>query len=232
MRRCLLLGLLLALCGWLSETPASAGPIIQRYAAAASRSAELFSAPAGTSLLIQGYNLGSSGSVAFHGVPAAVVSWSAEEIQVMVPTAPSYPFTGAVTATTNGETGYGPEFTITSPPAPSAPPAPAHPAGTWLVISLPQNPGEVLSPTALATDAAGNLYVADGFNAASFRIQERDAQGNWSVIATEGTALGQVSYHSALAADAMGNLYVAGDGIRKRDAQGNWSDITPASGLS
>ena len=35
--------------------------------------------------------------------------------------------------------------------------------GTWSVISLPQQPGEVL-PTAVAVDNAGNLYVADTDN--------------------------------------------------------------------
>jgi sugar lactone lactonase YvrE len=221
--------------------PATAGPIIQRYEAAASRSTEIFSAPAGTQILILGYNLGSSGSVAFRGVPAEPVSWSAEEILVTVPTPPSYPFNGGVTVTVKDETGYGPEFTITSPsppatppptpvpPAPPPAPAPPHQAGTWSVISLPPKPGEFLILTALAVDTAGNLYVADWVN--NGRIQKRDAQGNWSVLVTYGPAPGQVAHPTALATDAGGNLYVADDGrIRKRDAQGNWSDITLADG--
>jgi hypothetical protein len=112
-------------------------------------------------------------------------------------------------------------------------------AGTWSVISLPQKPGEVLfnnalslvqGPTgALAADAAGSLYVADQSNGA--RIQKRDAQGNWSVLATAGSASGQVDDSTALAVDAAGNLYVAEvrhcaifgpcgriDRIQKRDA--------------
>ena len=36
--------------------------------------------------------------------------------------------------------------------------------GTWEVISLPQKPGEVFYPSALAVDAAGNLYMADSGN--------------------------------------------------------------------
>ena len=32
-------------------------------------------------------------------------------------------------------------------------------AGTWSVISLPQKPGEVISPTALAVDAALQLLL-------------------------------------------------------------------------
>jgi sugar lactone lactonase YvrE len=102
-------------------------------------------------------------------------------------------------------------------------------AGTWSVISLPQKAGEVIGPKALAADTAGNLYVADGWAFNSW-IQERDAQGNWSVLATRGTAPGQVDFSqdAALAVDAAGNLYVAdgaGNGLRiqRRDAQGNWS---------
>jgi hypothetical protein len=55
--------------------------------------------------------------------------------------------------------------------------------GTWSVISLPQQPGEVLSLWALAVDAAGNLYVADYAGSGRYRIRRRDVQGNWSVIA-------------------------------------------------
>jgi tripartite motif-containing protein 71 len=105
--------------------------------------------------------------------------------------------------------------------------------GKWSVISLPPTPGEVVSPRALALDAAGNLYVAD-----TFQIQKRDAQGHWAVIATDGTPLGQVSAPSALAVDGAGNLYVVGrDGkgqswIQERDAQGNWSILaTPGEAL-
>jgi hypothetical protein len=62
--------------------------------------------------------------------------------------------------------------------------------GTWSVISLPQQPGEVFNLAAVAVDGAENLYVADGWGSGS-RIQKRDAQGNWSVIASDGSALGQ-----------------------------------------
>ena len=46
--------------------------------------------------------------------------------------------------------------------------------GTWSEISLPQQPGEVLDPAAVAVDAAGNLYVTD--RGSGGRIQRRDAQ--------------------------------------------------------
>lgn len=48
-------------------------------------------------------------------------------------------------------------------------------AGTWSVISLPQKPGNVISPLGAAVDAMGDLYVADQSNGG--RIQERDVQG-------------------------------------------------------
>jgi hypothetical protein len=40
-------------------------------------------------------------------------------------------------------------------------------------------------------------------------IQQRDAQGNWSVIAAQDGPLGQVDNSRALAVDGAGNLYVA-----------------------
>src|SRR5581483_3597227 len=93
-------------------------------------------------------------------------------------------------------------------------------AGTWSVISLPQKPGGVLSPTSVTVDAAGNLYVVDEGDG---RIQQRDAHGNWSVvIATSGWQV------EGLAADTAGNLYVANySEIQKRNAQGDWSVIAP-----
>jgi hypothetical protein len=103
--------------------------------------------------------------------------------------------------------------------------------GNWSVIApYGSAPGEVLSPTALATDTGGNFYVAEsGLYADEHRIQKRDAQGNWSLIATWGYELGQVDAPTALATDMAGSLYVADNvhGIQQRDAQGKWSVIAP-----
>ena len=68
--------------------------------------------------------------------------------------------------------------------------------------------GDMWNPAGLAFDSGGNLYVAD-FGGGSDRIQKRDAQGNWSVLATSGTGLGQVISPGALTVDAAGDLYVA-----------------------
>ncbi len=115
-------------------------------------------------------------------------------------------------------------------------------AGTWSVIPLARQADAVHFPAAMAVDAAGSLYVAE---VATDQIRKRDAQGNWSVLATEGRAPGQVFNPTGLAVDSAGNLYVAeffpatvlpgtlprtspsdgGSRIQKRDARGNWSTI-------
>jgi tripartite motif-containing protein 71 len=108
-------------------------------------------------------------------------------------------------------------------------------AGTWSVISLPQNSDEWISPIALVTDAAGDLYVA-AFDGSAFWIQKRNTQGIWSVIATGGDHPGQVDHLNALAVDTAGNIYVAegrwpsgaGSRIQIRDAQSHWSVIAAA----
>src|SRR5207247_2444518 len=100
--------------------------------------------------------------------------------------------------------------------------------GNWSVIAtfgtdFGRSVGEVYSPTALAVDGAGHFYGADkgddGQGNYGWRIQRRDGQGVWSLIATEDQTLGQVYDPTALAVDAAGNLYVAdspydGTGIR------------------
>jgi hypothetical protein len=106
--------------------------------------------------------------------------------------------------------------------------------GNWSVVDGPYD-GAYGRVSALAVDSAGTLYVAmdvgDPSEYPIFRFWKRDAQGNWSMIATEGHAPGQVIDVPALAADTAGNLYVAEmidyagwtSRIQKRDAQGNWS---------
>ena len=90
------------------------------------------------------------------------------------------------------------------------------------------------SPTSLAVDAAGNLYIADSYN---HRVRKVDAaSGNISTIAGTGTqgfsgdggpaAAAQLSFPYGTAVDGAGNLYIAdkeNQRIRKVDAAGNIS---------
>jgi IPT/TIG domain-containing protein len=94
-------------------------PSITSYAPANRSGVPIVSAPPGSPLLILGANLGTSGTVAFNGIPAPPArNWSPTEILVIVPAAPSYPFRGPVTLTVDGQTITGPEFTISQPPPP------------------------------------------------------------------------------------------------------------------
>jgi sugar lactone lactonase YvrE len=100
--------------------------------------------------------------------------------------------------------------------------------------------GQVASPSAVAVDTAGNLYVAGyNYDCGRFydgRIEQRNAQGKWTLIAPSGSDLGRVFYPQSLAVDSAGNLYVAEAGrflpersrIQKRDAAGHWSVIASA----
>ena len=80
------------------------------------------------------------------------------------------------------------------------------PQGNWLVLGALLTPGA----SALAADAAGSLYVAD-----SAGIQQRDAQGSWSVLAVPGTGPGQVSDPAGLAVGIDGHLYVVETSSRR-----------------
>jgi hypothetical protein len=98
-------------------------------------------------------------------------------------------------------------------------------------------------------DGAGNLYVGDLVNYAGFhlgdrekhRIQMRTPQGDWSVIAPNGTALGQVDSLGTLSVDPSGILYtvdyvVHKDGtyvsrIQMRTPRGEWSGVAVGVGV-
>src|SRR4051812_4679075 len=106
--------------------------------------------------------------------------------------------------------------------------------------------GEFNSPDGVATDAAGNVYVADSTNQ---RIQKFDSSGNWerawgkdvvtgggegfevcTVAATcrqglAGGLGGEFSGPYGVATDAAGNVYVVDESnnrIQKFDSSGNW----------
>jgi tripartite motif-containing protein 71 len=107
--------------------------------------------------------------------------------------------------------------------------------------------GELYSPTAVAADSAGNVYVADNRNN---RIQKYDSAGNWErawgedVVADAssgfeictvavscqgalaGDGAGELGSSTGIAADPSGNVYVAEgfnrNRIQKFDSSGNW----------
>ena len=104
--------------------------------------------------------------------------------------------------------------------------------------------GEMNFPEAIATDTAGNVYVADRQNN---RIQKFDSSGNWlrawgmdvngggvfgictaaasCNAGTAGTLGGEMDRPQGVATDSSGNVYVADLGnnrIQKFDSSGNW----------
>jgi hypothetical protein len=99
------------------------------------------------------------------------------------------------------------------------------------------NPGDggpatsaALTPTALAFDGNGNLYITDSGGNSSFRIRKVDVAGTITTIAGGATAgfsgdggpasNAQLSNPSGLAFDKAGNLYI-GDGTRVRKVDTN-----------
>jgi DNA-binding beta-propeller fold protein YncE len=78
--------------------------------------------------------------------------------------------------------------------------------------------------------------VADTGNS---RVQKRDAQGNWTVLAERGSEVGRVTTPCSISIDKAGNLYVAENDaiyegislnrIQVRDAKGRW-DALPGVG--
>lgn len=79
-------------------------------------------APFGSLLVINGQNLGLTGTVTFHGQPTSALSWTPTAILTLVPLQPSYPDTGPVGLSMAGQTAIGPDFTTEQPNAlPSLP---------------------------------------------------------------------------------------------------------------
>ena len=95
--------------------PPPAAPTVSGYQNTGG--AWITSALPGTTVLIIGTNLGTSGTVKFNGASASTTVWTAAAITATVPSASSYPSSGAVLVTTGGQSASGSTFTITAPPA-------------------------------------------------------------------------------------------------------------------
>jgi len=85
-------------------------------------------------------------------------------------------------------------------------------------------PGDSFNrPTDIAWDAAGNIFVADGFG--NSRILKMDKNGKFvKTIGGRGNGPGQFNMLASIAVDAKGNLYVADKGnnrIQVLDNDGN-----------
>ena len=85
--------------------------------------------------------------------------------------------------------------------------------------------GLFISPTGVAADGAGNVYVADTYNDL---IQKFDSDGNYlDQWGGTGSGDGQFQYPQGVAADGAGNVYVADQSnhrIQKFDGGGNYLD--------
>ncbi len=81
-------------------------------------------------------------------------------------------------------------------------------------------------PTDVAWDAAGNIYVADGYGAGDARIAKFDKNGKFiKSWGSKGTATGQFDSVRSIALDSTGNVYVADAGnkrIQVFDGDGNF----------
>ncbi|HEX4999789.1 MAG TPA: peptidyl-alpha-hydroxyglycine alpha-amidating lyase family protein [Terriglobia bacterium] len=79
-------------------------------------------------------------------------------------------------------------------------------------------------PTDVAWDAAGNIFIADGFG--NSRVLKMDKNGRFlKTFGTPGSEAGQFNMLASLATDAQGNLYVADKGnnrIQVFDNDGNF----------
>src|SRR5439155_330525 len=94
---------------------------------------------------------------------------------------------------------------------------------TWGVPGGTGN-GELRRPGDVATDASGNIYVADG--PPNDRIQKFDANGTFlTTWGSFGSGNGQLSNPHGVATDGSGNVYVAdagNDRIQKFDSTGTF----------
>ena len=114
--------------------------------------------------------------------------------------------------------GRKPEIVENAPPPPGTTPPPPPPAFATFTHRLFNRPTDV------AWDAAGNSYIADGYN--NSRVVKFDKEGNWvKEWGKRGTGPGEFHNLHTIATDLKGNVYV-GDRENNRiqvfDSEGNF----------
>jgi sugar lactone lactonase YvrE len=104
-----------------------------------------------------------------------------------------------------GLTGMGPGQAAVGP---TGGPLPRELDGTWSVLAGDRTaPGNFQSPTGLAVDTQGNVYVDDTQN---FRIEKLSPAGQFiTAFGDYGNGDGQFTLANGLAVDRAGNIYVA-----------------------
>jgi len=88
---------------------------------------------------------------------------------------------------------------------------------------LPHEDGKFRQVTDMAWDAAGNVYISDGY--INSRVAKADKNGNWlKSWGSNGSKPGELTTPHSIATDAQGNVYVADRGNRRiqvYDGEGN-----------
>ena len=99
-------------------------------------------------------------------------------------------------------------------------------SGKWIVLTNSLFHGSNYIPYGISIDKEGNLFVSYIENSEGGLIVKRDLQGGWSILAAQGTGIGQVWEPTGLAVDDLDNLFVEDVGrIEERNILGNWTAL-------